>query len=71
MWFIGVEVEQETSASPPKRNPGSAPVLLVILYSTTLIKLKTQVHPGEHSSNVEQLRQRRNRSVLHMSIAII
>ena len=30
MWFIGVEVEQETSASPPKRNPGSAPVTYVI-----------------------------------------
>ena len=26
MWFIGVGVEQETSASPPKKNPGSAPV---------------------------------------------
>ena len=26
MWFIGVEVEHETSAPPPKRNPGSAPV---------------------------------------------
>ena len=25
MWFIGVEVEQETSAPPPKNNPGSAP----------------------------------------------
>ena len=25
MWFIGVEVEQQTSAPPPKRNPGSAP----------------------------------------------
>ena len=24
MWFIG-EVEQETSAPPPKKNPGSAP----------------------------------------------
>ena len=24
MWFTGVEVEQETSASPPKKNPGSA-----------------------------------------------
>ena len=24
--FIGVEVEQETSAPPPKKNPGSAPV---------------------------------------------
>ena len=26
MWFIGVEIEQETSAPPPKENPGSAPV---------------------------------------------
>ena len=25
MWFIGVEVEPETSAPPPKNNPGSAP----------------------------------------------
>ena len=27
MWFIGVEIEQETSAPPPKKNPGSAPEL--------------------------------------------
>ena len=43
MWFIGVEVEQETSAHPPKKNPGSAPAhsleetfilyLLVALFS--------------------------------------
>ena len=26
MWLIGVEVEQETSATPPKINRGSAPV---------------------------------------------
>ena len=25
MWFIGVEVEQEKSATPPKKKPGSAP----------------------------------------------
>ena len=25
MWFIGVEAEQQTSAPPPKKNPGSAP----------------------------------------------
>ena len=25
MWFIGVEAEQETSAPPPKKNPGTAP----------------------------------------------
>ena len=28
MWFIGVEVERETSAPPSKKNPGSAPVIL-------------------------------------------
>ena len=27
MWFIGVEVEQETSAPPPKKTPGSAPAV--------------------------------------------
>ena len=25
-WFISVEVKQETSTPPPKKNPGSAPV---------------------------------------------
>ena len=25
MWLIGVEVEQETTTPPPKKNPGSAP----------------------------------------------
>ena len=25
MWFIGVEIEQETSAAPPKKNPESTP----------------------------------------------
>ena len=29
MWFIGVEVEQETSAPPPKKNPGSAPAVTI------------------------------------------
>ena len=31
MWFIGVEVEQETSAPLPKNNPGSAPVITFCL----------------------------------------
>ena len=26
-WFIGVEVEQDTSAPPPKKHPGSAPAI--------------------------------------------
>ena len=31
MCFIGVEVQQETSAPPPKKNPGSAPDLITVL----------------------------------------
>ena len=31
MWFIGVEVEQETSAPPPKKNPGSPPEITVYI----------------------------------------
>ena len=34
MWFIGVEVEQETSAPPPKKKPGSAPVFDSLLKIT-------------------------------------
>ena len=30
MWFIGVEEEQETSAPPSKKNPGSAPVIVFL-----------------------------------------
>ena len=29
MWFIGVVVEQETSAPPPKKNPGTAPNVIL------------------------------------------
>ena len=36
MWFIGVEVEQETSAPPPGKNPGSAPVDLAFSSFSTL-----------------------------------
>ena len=46
-------------------------LLLVILYSIIVIKLKTQVHPGEQSANTQQQRNRRKRSVLQMSIAIV
>ena len=41
MGFIGVEVEQQTSAPPPKRNPGSAPdwkvYLGILVFGLTLI----------------------------------
>ena len=46
-------------------------VLLAILYSVILIKLKRQAHPGEPSANAEEQRTRRIRSVLKMAIAIV
>ena len=46
-------------------------ILLVFLNSILLIKLKTQAHPGEHSANTRQQRNRRDRNVLQMSIAIV
>ena len=39
MWFIGVEVEQETSAPPPKKNPGSAPELYDQFHSVNGTKI--------------------------------
>ena len=49
MWFIGVEVEQETSVPPPpKKNPGSAPVdppKLSLSSKTTLRSLRTVFKP--------------------------
>ena len=41
MWFIGVEVEQETSAPPPKKNPGSAPVNCHYLVNSDHKELKS------------------------------
>ena len=46
-------------------------VLLIILYSIILIKLKQHLHPGEQSANAEEQRLRRNRNVLKMAIVIV
>ena len=46
-------------------------VVLVILYSIILIKLKRQVHPGEQSTSAEEQKTRRNRNVLKMTVAIV
>ena len=46
MWFLGVEVEQETSAPPPKKNPGSAPVLGFWLRNTSLDKVGNPILYG-------------------------
>ena len=40
MWFIVVEVEQETSAPPPRKNPGSAPAMYHGLQLTGISYLK-------------------------------
>ena len=37
MWFIGVQVEQETSAAPPKKNPGSAPATAMAIFFQMLV----------------------------------
>ena len=46
-------------------------VVLVILYSFILIKLKKQAHPGEQSASAEEQRTRRKRKVLKMTVAIV
>ena len=46
-------------------------VLVVILYSIILMKLKMQAHPGEQSVSGEEQRTRRNRNVLKMAVAIV
>ena len=46
-------------------------VMLAILYSIIVIKLKSQNIPGEQSAIAEQQRAKRNRNVLKMAIAIV
>ena len=46
-------------------------VMLTILYSIIVIKLKSQKIPGEQSANAEQQRAKRNRNVFKMAIAIV
>ena len=46
-------------------------VLIVILYITIYIKLKSGKIPGEQSANAGQQRQQRERNVLKMAIAIV
>ena len=46
-------------------------VLLAVLYSIILIKLKTQIFPGEQSANAQEQRARRNGNILKMAIAIV
>ena len=45
--------------------------LLIVLYSIIVIKLKAQKIPGEQSDNAEKQRNKKNRNVLNMAIAIV
>ena len=45
MWFISVEVEKETSAPPPKKNPGSAPEDVGILSKFAKQKNEANIQP--------------------------
>ena len=45
MWFIGVEVEQETSAPPPEKNPGSAPAAVYTGRKLSIRKLAMKLVP--------------------------
>ena len=47
MWFIGVEVEQETSAPHPKKNPGSAPVELFSLEGKAVSIMQSNNNSGQ------------------------
>ena len=45
MWFIGVEVQQEMSAPPPKKkNPGSAPAIYMTVTTSTINFAPIQVY---------------------------
>ena len=44
LWFIGVEVEQEPSAPPPKKNPGSTPAIYITVTSSTINFAPIQVY---------------------------
>ena len=45
MWFIDVEVEQEMSATPPKKNPGSSPEQIVHAIFELLLEVSEQFKP--------------------------
>ena len=51
MWFIGVEVEQETSAPPPKKYPGSAPGVALSLCALIYSKI-TKITSGNDMAQI-------------------
>ena len=68
MWFIGVEVEQETSAPPPKKNPGSAPVSYHSLLTTPNKSLRTSFNWFKNMFGEIQISQAKARLGLTLSV---
>ena len=71
IWLVVIDFQNGEQLAYPSLFIYIPVLLLVILYSIIVIKLKTQAHPGEQSANTQQQRDRRNRNVLQMSIAIV
>ena len=46
-------------------------VLLFILYSIILVKLKSRIHSGQHVANAEEHHTKRNRNVLKLAMAVV
>ena len=62
MGFIGVEVEQETSAPPLKKNPGSALTLLLMVKREF-----SNENPAENVEKKERTLQQQDDNVVRMS----
>ena len=56
MRFIGVKVEQETSAPPPKKNPGSAPGNALDLFTLSLRFAWRLVMRNLHETSTQRAR---------------
>ena len=66
MWFIGVEVEQETSAPPPKKNPGSAPEIVPCKSIGRKVSFKCSHH--RFSSTDSKVRTTLQNSFFHPAV---
>ena len=57
MWFIGVEVERETSAPPPKKNPGFAPGIQILASDYQIKNNKIKQYECEPSNKKKRTAQ--------------
>ena len=73
MWFIGVEVDQEMSAPPPRKNPGSAPgyAYLKLYPSHLFVYLRPCMHQRSTSDIARKYEKTLNRSVQRLKSPVI